>query len=42
MPVATFFERVVFFVVNATGAFPVSLLVAHFFVAADGTDLNRR
>jgi len=30
MAIATFFEQVVFLVINATGVFAVSLLVAHF------------
>ena len=30
MAIATFFEQVVFLVINATGVFAVSLLVPHF------------
>ncbi len=30
MTIATFFEQVVFHVINATGVFAVGLLVAHF------------
>ncbi len=34
--IATFFERVVFLVINATGVFAVSLLVAHFLLPQMG------